>query len=440
MKRVLLYLNSVLQEQDTIIVAVSGGPDSMCLLHLLCELKSRLNLTLVVAHVNHKLRESSELEATFVKEVSQENNLIYEYMEILEYNNDNLENDARTKRYQFFHELARKYHAKYIMTAHHGDDLMETILMRLTRGSSLKGYSGFQKESVYEDYTIIRPLITETKKDIEMYMDEHHFFYYLDESNKSELYTRNRFRMHVLPFLKKEDANVHRKFLKFSEELNAVNTFLEKYIQELLPVIRDEKGYKIDELKNLDPFLLKKVIEYTLRKIYIDDLFLINDKHTNLIIELIRNNKSNGKVNLPNDYKAIKSYNYFKIAKINKERSYEYILKEQVNLPNNMVIKKVSKKGGKSNNVLRLNSHDIVLPLIVRTRKKGDKIIVKNLGGSKKVKDILINEKIPIELRDELPVVTDSKDTILWLPGVKKSKFDVESNGIYDIILSYEEE
>lgn len=223
MKRVLLYLNSVLQEQDTIIVAVSGGPDSMCLLHLLCELKSRLNLTLVVAHVNHKLRESSELEATFVKEVSQENNLIYEYMEILEYNNDNLENDARTKRYQFFHELARKYHAKYIMTAHHGDDLMETILMRLTRGSSLKGYSGFQKESVYEDYTIIRPLITETKKDIEMYMDEHHFFYYLDESNKSELYTRNRFRMHVLPFLKKEDANVHRKFLKFSEELNAVN-------------------------------------------------------------------------------------------------------------------------------------------------------------------------------------------------------------------------
>ena len=95
MKRVLLYLKSILNEEDKIVVAISGGPDSMCLLHLLCELKEELKLKIVVAHVNHKLRSESEEEALFVKEVCKTEDLIYEYMEIKEYNDDNLESDAR---------------------------------------------------------------------------------------------------------------------------------------------------------------------------------------------------------------------------------------------------------------------------------------------------------------------------------------------------------
>lgn len=312
--------------------------------------------------------------------------------------------------------------------------------MRLTRGSSLKGYSGFKKEFAYEDYTIVRPLITETKKDIQNYMDEHGYKYYIDQSNFSENYTRNRYRMKVLPFLKNEDPLVHRKFLKFSEELTDVNNFLEKYIENLINEISEEEGIKVTELRKLDKFLLKKVIEYTLTKIYIDDLFLINDKHTNLIIGMIRSDKSNNQVNLPNNYRAVKSYNNYKIVKENKENEYEYILEDKIILPNNKIIKKVEKKEGKSNYILRLNSKDIELPIKVRSRQNGDRISVKNLKGTKKVKDIYIDEKIPVEKRREIPIVTDSNDTILWLPGVKKSKFDVESNGIYDIILSYEEE
>lgn len=440
MERVLLYLKHLLKENDCIIVATSGGPDSMCLLHLMCELKENLSLKLIVAHVNHKLRKESEEEAEFVKEVCEKNNLIYEYMEILKYNDDNLENDARLKRYNFFDELAQKYHAKYLMTAHHGDDLMETILMRLSRGSSLKGYSGFKKEQALENYTIIRPLITETKEEIKNYMDYHGYKYYIDESNFSEKYTRNRYRMHVLPFLKKEDPKVHEKFLKFSEELDLANTFIEKFIKELMPKISDSNGIKIDELLKLDKYLIRKIIEFTLAGIYIDDLFLINDKHTNLIIGMLKGKKSNNKLNLPNGYQAIKSYNYYKIVKINKEDSYEYTLDSKLILPNHMVIKRVEEKEGKSNYILRLNSKDIALPLKVRTRHPGDKMEVKNLGGKKKIKDIYIDEKIPALKRDTIPIVTDSNNTILWLPGVKKSKFDVESNGIYDIILSYEEE
>ena len=122
------------------------------------------------------------------------------------------------------------------------------------------------------------------------------------------------------------------------------------------------------------------------------------------------------------------------------ERTYQNILEDKIILPNKMVIKKVEKKDGISNNIIRLNSQDLSLPLKVRTRRNGDKMEVKNLGGKKKIKDIYIDEKIPLEKRKTIPIVTDNNNTILWLPGVKKSKFDVESDRIYDIILSYEEE
>ena len=440
MKRVLIYLHTLLRKNDCIVVATSGGPDSMCLLHLLCELKQELNLKLIVAHVNHNLREASKMEASFVQKVCEENNLIYEYLEIKDYGQENIEQAARLKRYNFFDELVHTYHAKYLMTAHHGDDLMETILMRLTRGSSLKGYAGFKKEYEKDNYKVVRPLITQTKQEIIEYMDNLGLKYFIDESNFSDKYTRNRYRKNILPFLKQEDPQVHHKYLKFSEELISVNNFLETYISNLIKDISDEDGLKIDKLKELDNFLLRKVIEYTLNAIYINDLFLVNDKHTDLIIGMIRKGKSNSSITLPNNYQALKSYNYYKIEKINKEAAYEYILEDEVILPNQKAIRKVSQKEDKSNNTIRLNSKDITLPIKIRTRKNGDRMLVKNLNGTKKIKNIFIDEKIPIAKRGEIPIVTDSNNTILWLPGVKKSKFDVETSGIYDIILSYEEE
>ncbi len=440
MKEVLLYLKTILESNDKIVVATSGGPDSMCLLHLLCELKTELNLKLVVAHVNHNLRLASQEEALFVKDYCQKQEIVYEYMEIQEYNKDNLENDARIKRYTFFKQLMQKYHAKYLMTAHHGDDLMETILMRLTRGSSLKGYSGFKREYSLDDYTIIRPLIIVTKQEIISYMQKHKLKYYIDDSNFADTYTRNRYRKVVLPFLKQEDKNVHQKYLKFSEELQAATNFIEKEVTKKISELTDQAGIRIDELLKLDDFILKRVVEHTLNNIYIDDLFLINDRHTELIIKMLKSTKSNAQISLPDDYVALKSYNYYKIVKINKEENYEYILESKVVLPNNMVIKRCKENNGTSNFVLRLNSQDISLPLKVRSRLPGDKIAVKNLGGSKKVKDIYIDEKISKINRDNIPIVTDNKGTILWLPGIKKSKFDVETDGIYDIILSYEEE
>lgn len=440
MESVITYLNQLLHDDDVVVVGISGGPDSMCLLSLLCNLKEKYNLTIIGAHVNHKLRVESDDEALFVKDYCTNNGIIYEYMEILDYSKDNLENEARIKRYAFFDTLIEKYNAKYLMTAHHGDDLVETILMRLVRGSSIKGYSGFKREVDKSLYKIIRPLISVTKDEIKNYMEDNNLKYVIDNSNYSSKYTRNRYRMEVLPFLKKEEKDVHTKFLKFSEELSSINNFVDKYVINLLNNISDKNGILVDKLLEQDMFILKRIIEYQFSLIYIDDLFLIDDRHTKLVIDMLKSVKTNNSVVLPNNYIALKSYNHFRIIKMTNIESFEYVLNDSLSLPNNMVIKKVDECNNNSNYVTYLNSKDLKMPLIVRTRRDGDKMEVKNLGGSKKIKDILIDEKIAKEIRDTLPVVCDSDNTIIWLPGVKKSKYDLKNREMCDIILLYEEE
>lgn len=435
MKEVLIYLKKLLSAKDIVIVATSGGPDSMCLLNLLCS----FDVKIIVAHVNHKLRKESEEEAKFVKDFALEHNLIYEYMEIKEYNQNNLESEARQKRYIFFESLACKYNAKYVMTAHHGDDLIETILMRLVRGSSLKGYSGFKREIDMVNYKLVRPLITLTKSDIIGYMDNNKYKYYIDKSNYSKEYTRNRYRMDVLPFLKNENKNVHLKFLKFSEELDKANKFIDTYVKDIISQFRVGDGLCISKLQGLDDFILQRVVEYELSLKYPNDLYKVSDKHRDLVINLIKSDKSNLKVNLPNGIVAIKEYDRLVISSNVEIHEYSYTFLNKVDVRGG-VIKRIDECDKKSNYIIRLNSKDVELPLIVRSRKDGDKMEVKNLKGSKKIKDILIDEKVEISKRKWIPIVTDSKNNILWVPGVKKSKFDVETNGIYDIILLYEEE
>ena len=157
---------------ENIIVAVSGGADSISLLHLMIRAKETLNLNVVCAHVNHNVRKESEQEKIFVKDFCDKNGVIFEYMKIENYGDDNFHNEARTKRYDYFEKLIEKYNSKYLLTAHHGDDLIETILMRIVRGASFKGYSGFSKEVDKGSYKIFRPLITVTKDDIYSYVEK----------------------------------------------------------------------------------------------------------------------------------------------------------------------------------------------------------------------------------------------------------------------------
>ena len=167
MKKVIEFLKKTIDKNTSLVVACSGGPDSMCLLDLVTKLKDELNLNIIVAHVNHKLRIESEEEAKMVENYSKENNLIFELLEITDYINGNFsEEDARKRRYKFFNEVIEKYHASLLLTAHHGDDLIETILMRLTRGSNLSGYIGIKEISQNENYKTLRPLLSIKKDEI----------------------------------------------------------------------------------------------------------------------------------------------------------------------------------------------------------------------------------------------------------------------------------
>ena len=140
-----LISNKLISDNDFVVIALSGGPDSMALLNIIFELRKIININIVCAHVNHNVRKESDDEKIFVENYCKDNNVIFEYMKINNYPDGNFEMIARCKRYEFFNEIVQKYNAKVLLTAHHGDDLMETILMRLVRGSSLKGYGGFDK-------------------------------------------------------------------------------------------------------------------------------------------------------------------------------------------------------------------------------------------------------------------------------------------------------
>lgn len=440
MEEVYKYLlnDAGIRHRDTLCIGVSGGPDSMALLDLMIKLKSELDLVLVVAHVNHNIREESKEEEAYLREFCNNMGLHFECFKIEHYGDDNFHNEARTIRYNFFDKVCKDYNAKFLLTAHHGDDLVETILMRIVRGSSLKGYSGFSKVIVKDDYTILRPLITVTKDDLTNYCNENNIKYFIDKSNLKDVYTRNRYRKYVLPFLKEEDKMVHEKFLKFSETLLEYNNYIEREVSQVINKVFKNGVLDISKFKELDHLLQSKIISNILEKIYGDDLLIITNTHVNLIFDLINSYKPNSVVHLPNNVKAIKSYNELSFAFMEEvDDKYEIELDSVANLPNGMIIEKVSDTDDTSNYVTRLSSKEVSLPLYVRTRRNGDKMSVKGMEGHKKVNDIFIDNKIVSKDRNVWPVLVDAEERVIWVPGLKKSKFDKEIHEEYDIILKY---
>lgn len=423
---------------DTIVVGCSTGPDSMALMDMLIKVRDKYNLFLICAHVNHNVRKESYAEATFMQEYCKDNNVIFESMIIENYGDDNFHNEARNIRYNFFEKVVNKYSAKYLMTAHHGDDLIETIMMRIVRGSNLNGYSGFKRVVDMGNYSLVRPLIDFTKDELLKYDEENNIQFFIDSSNSKPKYTRNRYRKVVLPFLKEEEPNVHKKFLKFSENLVQANEFIEKERNKALNKVL-ENG-KIDILKflDLDPFIQKEILYFLMEVYYQDDLILLNDRHISLLFNVINGSRKNVVVNLPNEVLAVREYDKFFLRKeMDELTSYEIEFSDSVDLPNKHSIKKLISCDENSNNICRLSSEEVQLPLIVRTRKLGDKIYIKGMNGSRKIKDVFIDSKISKSSRDLWPVVVDSLDRVVWIPGLKKSKFDKKKEESYDIILKY---
>jgi len=423
--------NFNLKNEKYLIVGVSAGPDSMALLHLL---KTSTKKKLVCAHINHHIRPISDEEEKYLKNYCQNNNIIFETMKITSYHENNFENEARTIRYNFYEQILKKYQSHTLFLAHHGDDLIETVFMKIIRGSNLEGYAGIKLISLQKDYQIIRPLLSYTKQDLIKYNQNHNLKYYLDETNDDTTYTRNRYRKKILPILKDEDPMIHHKFKKYSETLSEYYNYIEQVIIEKLPIICPNNKINLTKFKSEHPFIQKNLIFYYLSNIYNNQSNIIKDKHLHSIINLINSKKPNGEITLPKNYVAIKEYNQLFINHKQSPKSYKILLTDNLKI-DDITFNFKKKCDTDGNNVCRLNSESIKLPLYLRNKKNGDKIETKGLHGHKKLKEIFIENKIPPSTRKTYPILVDENDTILWIPNIKKSKYNVKKTDICDIII-----
>lgn len=436
LKKIFKTLN--IQDNIPLIIGCSAGPDSMALLHYI---KKNTNNPLVVAHINHNLRKESNEEEQYLQNFCKKNNIIFESTKININKNKNIENEARIKRYEFYDKILTKYKSPFLFLAHHGDDLIETILMKIERGSNIEGYAGIKEISYpnsYHNFYIIRPFLSLTKDDLLKYNKNNSIKYYIDKSNYDTNYKRNRYRKNILPLLKEENKNIHKQFLKYSKTLTEYNNYIKKVTNKYIKELWNNNYLNLIEYKKIDPFIQKRILYTILNNIYNNKPNIIKDKHIESILNLINNIKPNQIYNLPNNIIIRKEYNKLFIEKQSNRIINNYKIESKDTLTiNNITIKRINKSDEDGNDICRLNTKDISLPIYIRNKKNGDTIILKGLNKHKKVKEILIENKIPKHLRDTYPILVDSNDNILWIPNIKKSKFNSQNTQNCDIILKY---
>lgn len=236
------------QPHQTIVVAVSGGVDSMALLTLMEQVAEKEQLQLVVAHVNHQLREASAQEAQYLATYCQQRELTYYETRWEDPEKQrNLEAKARTFRYEFFKEVMEIEGAAVLMTAHHLDDQAETILMKLIRGTNFSHSAGIKERRPFATGELIRPLLIYPKEELYQFAQRQAFVYFEDETNQTNEYLRNRLRNQVLPLLKQENPQFLDQIASFSNEQRFAQEFIQEQIEPQLSeaVEPTQQGWRI---------------------------------------------------------------------------------------------------------------------------------------------------------------------------------------------------
>ena len=390
---------------DNITVALSGGADSVALLHALCTLKDKLKINISAAHLNHMIRGDEALrDENFVKQLCGDMNvpLICESIDVPAYAEKNrlsIETAAREVRYAFFERI----NTGVVATAHTASDNLETVLFNLARGTGLNGLCGIPpKRSIY-----IRPLILVTRDEVEAYCAENGLSYVTDSTNLSDDYTRNRIRHTVIPVLKSVNPSAEKTVARTVVSVREDEEFLNACADNYLSANFKDGFLTVDSA--VPPSVLKRAIkkyaEYIVPDLRLDSLHLnsiysvsVNGGRTSLPCDCIaeakngrlsvKNNLSNGKKTVFNVSTAVKDNTFFK-------------------------------NGEKVNNLLLNNSIDcdkIVGESVLRTRLPGDSVRLAGRGCTKTLKKLMNELKIPNELRDSVPVLADD-DGVIWVYG-----------------------
>ncbi len=434
----------MIQRGDKIIVAVSGGPDSICLLDILNSIKKNYHLSLIVAHVDHGIRkEESEEEARFVSLKSFHMHLPFEQRSVsipalAQEKGLSMEQAGRRVRYQFFKELLCKYQAQVIALGHHADDQVETILMRLIRGSGLHGLRGIPARRD----SFIRPLIECTKKEIEAYCHRRNISFCIDSSNRELNYLRNRIRNQLIPLLIKQyNPAIENQLLRLQSIVQNHLDFFEQEIQQYyLAVIKKENLSEIvldcQKIITWPVALQRGVIRRALRH-FRKHLADIQFSHVESIRLLCREDRGEKYLDLPGEIRIRKSYHSLEISttrylkksgeeKTVDEWEYELPVLQDVRFPllgveftmkscqNSPSIRKQCMTNKEKDRVC-VDYDKLVLPLKIRNRRPGDRFKPLNVSYFKSVKSYFIDRKVRYCDRGKIALVADSAGRIVWV-------------------------
>ena len=432
---------NLIENNDIIVVGFSGGPDSVFLVEMLKKLQHFFNFKFYLVHINHLLRgEDADSDENFSFEYAKKNNLeIFikriPVKEIAKEIGKTLEEVGREERYKFFSEIYEKVGATKIATAHNKDDQIETFLFRLIRGTSLQGLEGIK----IKNNNVIRPISEIYKKDILEYLNKNEIQNKIDKTNFENEFTRNSIRLDLIPFIE-ERYNIKFKDKIFSlikeiRENNQNNSLnLSDYTDSENRIILEKTKFlsNFDKKNLLSLFLNKKNIEVNRNKI---------DEISSLI-------KSNGtkKIDLDKSYRIVKDYTYLYI----EDKKENCVINNnviQVKIPSEQIfdnfkitvstVENLDIPKEKNQYLLDAIYNDIIE---VRYRKEGDKIFL-NEKHSKKIKEIFIDQKIPKDIRDRLPIFLYN-NTIFWIYNVKKAyipKINKNENKLIKVLITVEE-
>ncbi len=433
----------MVEPADKLVVAVSGGPDSVALLHLLCDLRDELGFSLCIAHLNHMARGPDSLADaefvtclgkklrldTYVESVNVKENLVNLKTSFQE--------GARILRYRFLESVMKKCSGNKIAVGHNSDDQAETVLINFFRGSGLKGLAGMPPVRG----AIIRPMLACSRSEIEDYLDSRKLSFRSDRSNTAMDYLRNRIRLHLIPNLEdKYSKNLKSHILNLAEIAREDDDFLDGQVREFLRLHPPEAGkqltIKLDDIRPLHPAMQKRVIREVVSRA-LGELRRVSIGHIGAIRELLVAPGLNKQIHLPGSLVVRRLGNELKFniepnrrSGISSKKSDDIDWKVELNIPGLTEIQPTSLKlharliPREDKNYDSVPTHHSYLDfdktgnrIIVRYFRPGDRFVPLGMEGTKKIKSFFIDEKVPREERKLIPILTTLTGDVIWVYG-----------------------
>ncbi|HEY8419806.1 MAG TPA: tRNA lysidine(34) synthetase TilS [Clostridia bacterium] len=414
-------------------VAVSGGMDSMALLHWFINKRQRLNISLVAINFDHGLRKTSRDDSLFVTDYCQKNNIPCLFYKLDLPKNQNIENAARKARYNIFYELLKK-DLDIIATAHHAQDNAETVLLHLFRGCGLKGAGGIRYKT---PEGIIRPLLYTPKEDIERYVKENNIPYVTDETNLKTDYDRNYIRLEVLPKILQRFPFAVKNITEFAKTAKTDDDFISGFVKELEQ--KDGEVYlPLEEFERPASVINRTILKaLNILGVSVD----LEQKHIELIKSL-KDKQTGSRLDIKNQVIAIKDYNRITLTRLSQEKFQNFSAPFEVGdirLPTGLlkvsIEQKIDTNFVKKSKDLYIDADKMPKDCVIRYRREGDTINKFGGGGKATLKEYFIDKKIPSRKRGFIPVVAKDNNiyAILGLTISEDVKITSESKAIYKL-------